>query len=134
MDNNDNPEPSRGARTGGGDLGGDRHLEPGWVKGRSCNRALRRVNTTPRVSRFRRSPSRGEDGFERLLHHVALVMGDAIMKASEGSAPGPRPNITGPGQVVEQTIAVGQDEGVVIGEWSSVPSRMFAGPLGTTRR
>ena len=40
-----------------------------------------------------------------------------IMKASEGSAPGPDPDHqAAPGQVVEQDQPVGQHEGVVVGQ------------------
>ena len=59
-----------------------------------------------------------QDRLERLLHHVALAgRVDAHHEGVRGQRAGPDPDHqAAPGQVVEQHHAVGQDEGVVVGQ------------------
>ncbi len=60
----------------------------------------------------------GQDGFERLFHHVALLgRVDAHHERVRGEGTGAdTDHEPAPGQVIEQDQAVGQDEGVVVGE------------------
>jgi len=75
MYNKRQPKPSRGARTGGGDLGGDRHLEPGVGEGPQLQSRVAQGEPRRLACHGFAVVEQSEDGFERLLHQSRWFMG-----------------------------------------------------------
>ena len=90
----------------------------GWVNGRSCSRASRRVNHDVGTRHELRSVEQGQDRLERLLHHVALVHRvdphhEGVRRQRTGTH---AEHHAAPREVVEQHHPIGEDQRVVVGE------------------
>ena len=105
------------AGTGRRNLGRHRHLGEGPLVRAQLQAGLDQLEPVG-LHGDRLAGQQEQDRLERLLHHVALLgRVDAHHEGVRGQRAGPdADHDAAPGQVVEQHHAVGQHEGVVVGQ------------------